>query len=43
MGNWYNANPLEGQARLADDKDMLEMIAYITDIRSGYKLEPGKY
>ncbi len=43
MVNWCIENPLEGKARAADDKDMVDMIAYITDIRRGYKLEPGKY
>lgn len=43
MINWCIENPLEGKGRAADDQDMVDIIAYLTYIRKGYKLDPGKY
>ena len=43
MVNWCIENPMEGTARAADDKDMTDMIAYMTMIRKGLSLEPGKF
>lgn len=43
MINWCVENPLESKALAADSQDMVDLAAYMTFIRQGLKLEPGKY
>ncbi len=43
MTNWCIENPMEGTAIAADSQDMTDLVAYMTYIRSGLKLAPGKY
>lgn len=43
MINWCIENPLESKAIAADSQDMVDLAAYMTNIRKGKALEPGKY
>lgn len=43
MANWCIENPLESKPLAADSQDMVDLVAYMTFIRQGHKLEPGKY
>ena len=43
MANWCIENPLESKAIAADSQDMVDLVAYMSNIRRGYKLEAGKY
>lgn len=43
MTNWCMENPLESKAMAADSQDMVDLVAYMTNQRRGYKLAAGKY
>ena len=43
MANWCIENPLESKAIAADSQDMVDLVAYMSNIRRGLKLQAGKY
>lgn len=43
MTNWCLENPLESKPLAADSQDMVDLVAYMTNIRKGLKLAPGTY
>ncbi len=43
MTNWCVENPMEGTALAPDSQNMTDLVAYMTYIRSGLKVEPGKF